>query len=313
MLKKMKKFIITVDTEGDNLWAWKQGAPITTRNAKFIPRFQMLCEKYGLKPTYLTNYEMANDEEWVQYAKQKARAELCEIGLHIHAWNSPPDYLLSDVYHGNSYITEYPDDVIINKVAYLTELLSVKFDTSIVSSRSGRWATNEIYFKALVQAGIKVDCSVTPEIDLSMLPGCNKNIGNDYSKYSKQPHIIYPGLFEIPMTTRRLRWDAPGTIKHKLKVQLFGEDMWLRPHKLSMEYLMSITKSVEAEEVDYLEFMIHSSELMPGGSPYFKNDAEIEKLYELLECYFSYMNYKGYKGCTLEEYYRLKVMENGIN
>lgn len=44
----MKTFLITVDTEGDNLWQWKPGEKITTENSLFIPRFQELCEKYGL-------------------------------------------------------------------------------------------------------------------------------------------------------------------------------------------------------------------------------------------------------------------------
>lgn len=91
----MKTFLITVDTEGDNLWQWKPGEKITTENSLFIPRFQELCEKYGLIPTYLTNYEMACDDRWVEYARKKEKDGKCEIGMHIHAWNSPPDYKLN--------------------------------------------------------------------------------------------------------------------------------------------------------------------------------------------------------------------------
>lgn len=32
----MKYFIITVDTEGNNLWTYKKGDKITTNNAKYI-------------------------------------------------------------------------------------------------------------------------------------------------------------------------------------------------------------------------------------------------------------------------------------
>lgn len=53
----MKYFIITVDTEGDNLWNWKEGKEITTQNAKAIPKFQELCERFKFKPVYLINYE----------------------------------------------------------------------------------------------------------------------------------------------------------------------------------------------------------------------------------------------------------------
>lgn len=81
----MKHFIITVDTEGDNLWMWHTGDDITTENAKSIPRFQNLCEKYGLIPTYLTNYEMACDDRWVTYGaakREKENAKLECIFMH---------------------------------------------------------------------------------------------------------------------------------------------------------------------------------------------------------------------------------------
>ena len=40
-----KFFIITIDTESDNQWDSSKNQ--TTENARFIPRFQELCEKYG--------------------------------------------------------------------------------------------------------------------------------------------------------------------------------------------------------------------------------------------------------------------------
>lgn len=62
MNRRKMYFIITVDTEGDNLWKIKQCssgiANITNRNGQYIERFQRLCEKYNLIPTYFVNYEM---------------------------------------------------------------------------------------------------------------------------------------------------------------------------------------------------------------------------------------------------------------
>ena len=54
-------------------------------------------------------------------------------------------------------------------------------------------------------------------------------------------------------------------------------------------------------------FMIHSSELMPGGSPNFKDENSIENLYIDIESIFSYAKSKGYVGITLREYYDRKV------
>ena len=98
---KKKYFIITVDTEGDNCWGWKDGDPITTENVLQLPRFQNLVEKFYFKPVYLTNYEVAKDERFLKVFKQKQNEGLCEIGLHIHAWNTPPFFELQNTYSGN--------------------------------------------------------------------------------------------------------------------------------------------------------------------------------------------------------------------
>lgn len=297
-----KSFLITVDTEGDNLWNQKEGQVVTTNNAAYIPRFQELCEKFGFIPTYLTNYEMATDKRWVDYGKKKQRDGLCEIGLHIHAWNSPPDYLLRGSYNGNAYITEYPDEVVQEKISFLTNLLSNQFECTISSARSGRWATNASYFEALLKENITVDCSVTPQIDFTNVPGATVGNGPSYLNSPIIPYVVHPGVIEIPMTTRLVKWAAEGSIKHKVKSLIIGDRMWLRPIKLSKAYLQAITDAVIKENSDYLEFMIHSSELMPGGSPYIKTEEEAEQLFELMDWYFKYVTEKGFTGSSLTDY-----------
>ena len=81
-------FLITIDTEGDNLWASPR--EISTENSRFLPRFQSLCERYNFKPTYLTNYEMAVDPFFLDFGRDIVRRGTGEIGMHLHAWNSPP-------------------------------------------------------------------------------------------------------------------------------------------------------------------------------------------------------------------------------
>ena len=66
------RFLITIDTEGDNAWA--KPREVTTRNAAYLPRFQSLCERYGLQPTYLTNYEMAVSPEYREFAADALRS-----------------------------------------------------------------------------------------------------------------------------------------------------------------------------------------------------------------------------------------------
>jgi len=298
----MKSFLITVDTEGDDLWDWKPGDPITTENTNYIPRFQELCEKYGFKPVYLTNYEMARDDRWVAYSKQKALEGKCEIGMHLHAWNTPPEHELENRFGGNPYITEYPPEIIDGKVKNIMQLLQERYEMPVVSHRSGRWATNDAYFDSLARHGIRIDCSVTPELNL-VNPGCSVKHGNDYSKAPKGVHKIHPDILEVPMTTRLVRQCNQGTLKHRLRTLLKGEEYWLRPIRHSVEPMKALTRRVIDEgNGDYLEFMIHSSELMPGGSYYFKDAQAVETLYKVMDTYFAYVAQLGYQGKTLQEF-----------
>ena len=71
-----------------------------------------------------------------------------------------------------------------------------------------------------------------------------------------------------------------------------------------MKHLIDVID--KEENADYLEFMIHSSEVMPNGSPYFITHEDIEKEYSTIQSIFDYVKSKGYYGVTLSEYYQLK-------
>lgn len=88
VIEKKKKFIVTIDTEGDNLWNWKEGEEITTKNVYYLDRFQNLCNQYGFKPVYLSNWEMVQNDDfvcWIRDALGKIRANWVCIYMHgIH-------------------------------------------------------------------------------------------------------------------------------------------------------------------------------------------------------------------------------------
>ena len=148
MLEK-KKFIITIDTEGDNLWNWQEGTPITTLNSRYLNRFQQLCEKYQFKPVWLTNYEMISDAEYVEFIKDVERRNAGELGMHLHAWNTPPNYELDIAQNGQPYLIEYPEQIMDSKVEFLTNYIEQKTDIRPTTHRAGRWAINSLYLDIL--------------------------------------------------------------------------------------------------------------------------------------------------------------------
>lgn len=95
-----------------------------------------------------------------------------EVGMHLHAWNSPPtEPLTADDWRHKPYLIEYSDAMMREKVDYMTRLLEDTFQTKMVSHRAGRWAFDERYARLLVEYGYQVDCSVTPRVNWKTAKG----------------------------------------------------------------------------------------------------------------------------------------------
>lgn len=300
----MKKFIITIDTEGDNLWNWSEGEEITTKNVYFLQRFQDLCDQYNFKPVWLSNWEMIQNADYVKFIDKGLERGVCELGMHLHAWNTPPiTPLYGNKNSGLPYLIEYPVEMMEEKIGSITDLIHRKFGLMPISHRVGRWAMNDDYFQLLHKYGYKVDCSYTPGINWRKSNGRTSGIGgSDYSKVCSSPQIIH-GICEVPVTTKKTRRifvrGGGRTIWYMLK----GQTLWLRPNGHNLKEMCWLVKECSKSEEGYLMFMLHSSELMPGGSPTFRDEGSIEILYQHLNIIFHQIS-KDYEGCTLEEYHR---------
>ena len=304
----MKKvFLITIDTEADNQWDINHEC--TTQNARFLPRFQELAEKYGYKPVWLTTYEMANDESFVKYFKNKQDNNLCEIGMHLHAWNNPPEYNLKKNKNTRPYLIEYPFDIMEKKIMILDKLLTEKFEKKPISHRAGRWTTNKDYFELLKKYGYKIDCSMTPHINWEKNLGVSGQKGSNYKNVSEKAFILDNNILEVPVTIRKIRTfyfknctSLKRTIR-SIQYFIFGKKQWIRPDKNFLIKEMKKAIDICDKNNEYIMFMIHSSELMPNGSPNFKTEEDIERLYKIINEIFEFSKNKGYIGMTLREYY----------
>lgn len=306
-----KTFLITIDTEGDNLWQWKYGDEITSHNAEYLERFQTLCEEYGFKPVYLTNYEMATNDTFVEMAKKCLKNGTCEIGMHLHAVNNPPigNDPSVDYPQNFPFLIEYSDEMMEKKITYQTKLLEDTFEEKIITHRAGRWAMDKRYEKLLIKYGYKIDCSVTPGIDWSGTGGMSKGSkGSDYSNSPTTPYYLDEGhqLLEVPVTTRRLRrgFFKSLDVKDLLRMgkhYVFGQEFWLRPNGNNWQEMKYLLHNIYTSSDDYIMFMLHSSELMPNGSPTFTTVESIERLYNTIRNVFEEAS-KYYVGKTLRGY-----------
>jgi hypothetical protein len=317
----MPRFLITVDAECDD--AWSPRKDVSTANAEFLPRFQTLCESYRLKPTYLTTFEMAKSPAFREFGRDIIKRGVGEIGMHLHAWNSLPLVPLTsddDRYH--PYLTEYAESVMRDKINFMTDLLEETFEVKITSHRGGRWGFNEVYARLLVERGYLADCSVTPLISWADHPGDPAQRGGpDYSAFPFLPYFVdledisRPGkssLLEIPVTAMQFQPQVLRALGKRLGRRsfftrtlnsLFPPLCWLAPTKRNIELMLRVVKKSIAKKLPCAQFALHSSNLMPGGSPSFRGERDVEELYDNLNRLFAAASQQ-FQGSTVTDFRR---------
>ena len=320
-MTKLPALLVTIDTEGDDIWSAPREP--RTRNASHLPRFQALCERHGVKPTYLTNWEMAGDAAFREFAADVLARGTAEVGMHLHAWHQPPlaGSLGPEDWQHQPYLIEYPERVLREKVSRLTARLEDTFGVKMVSHRAGRWSFDAVYARALVDAGYLVDCSVTPNVSWRAYRGDPAGGGGtDYRAFPESEYFVSlddvsrPGpspLLELPMTIMRRERSASvewvrrraraGRVLERVANRLWRPVLWMRPDGRNLSEMRWVLERACAEGRPYVEFMLHSSELMPGGSPTFPRAADIERLYSQLDQFFAAAAER-LVGLTLREY-----------
>jgi len=238
--------------------------------------------------------------------------------MHLHAWSSPPRKPLTyDDHATHPYLIEFPPEVMAEKVGFMTELLQQQFGVKMVSHRAGRWAFDSTYAKLLVEHGYLVDCSVTPHVSWRKTMGNPVGQGgSDYTNFPSKPyfldldHIDRAGtstLLEVPPTIVKSRLSTIAPWAYRVRgVRRFAwrhepPAAWIFPNGENLRHMLKCVRTGLAEKREHLEFVIHSSELMPAGSPRFTTEESIENLYRDLGILFKEIA-RNFRGMTLKEF-----------
>lgn len=307
------KLVISLDVEGDN--QWDHGAPLTTRNVQSWPRFQELCERHGVVPTYLLATEIVADEQARDMLASWRSRGVAEIGAHLHPWTTPPfadapGLRPNDSLH--AYPCELPSELLREKVAVLTAQIKEAFGFSPTAFRAGRYGCDARVARYVAEEGFVVDSSVTPLTSWRDNPGMGDG-GPDFTGFTVEPFRVAgtgdPGLVEIPVTVlqtypvfdrfpalqRAYGW-LPVRAVRKIffSSYLQSQPMWLAPYPYyGSKDLALVWRRAEEAGVEVAVMNFHSSELMPGGSPFRPTPESIEDLYSCLDRLFTYVRERG--------------------
>jgi hypothetical protein len=295
--------IVSIDTEEDN---WHRSRnDVTVDNIKEIRPLGAFLRRLGVRPTYFTTYQVAQDERAAAVLREVCDGDAGEIAAHLHPWNTPP--LLEPFVPRNSMLKNLPADLQAAKLRCLTATLEDAFGFTPRTFRAGRYGLGRNTVAALACCGYQVDSSVSPFVDLQGLDDGPTFVGAPIMPYRLAPdrEVTEPApdgdLVEIPLSygfnrgpfsvwdpARRALESAPfrwfhlaGLAEHAGLLRRIA----LCPELASVADMLTLSRRLLEHGARHLHMSWHSPTLTPGLSPFAATAADVARLYASIEAY----------------------------
>lgn len=314
--------LVTIDTEEEGLWGGEyRPTGNTVENVRGVERFQSLCDRFGIRPTYLVDAPVVQDDGAVNLLRGIQDEGRAEIGAHVHPWCNPPCGEKTDA--RNSYLCNLPESAQRDKLSWITEAIEERFGRRPTSFRAGRYGLDVAGARILHQLGYLVDSSVIPFSNFSADGGPN---------FEHAPHVPYfvdgddlctphesGPLLEVPVSVGFNRVD----FARAQAICRAAMQPWLRrfhgvgildrlgivrrikfsPEQADTRRMKQLVDAYLAQKTPAMVMMFHSSSLAPGYSPYVRTEADLNRFYRDLEATFDYcLKQRGMAASTLAEF-----------
>lgn len=308
---------VSIDTEEDD-WGSYAWTGARTRNIGHLIELQDLFDESLVRPTYLVNYSPLVDHDSVRVLGELSGRESVEVGAHCHPWNTPP-YTGEGAHR--SMMSALSTEENLAKIREVGARLRTELGVQPRVFRAGRWGFGPTVAEALLLEGYAIDSSVTPFMDWRTLGG------PDYTDARTGPYRfeidspLLPSssgpLIELPATIGFLNGDfrRAARIRHRLesgrvtrrtmvgpldRLGLFAK-RWLSPENSTGRTMVRLAEACLAYGQRHLQLTFHSSTLLPGATPFVKNDDERAEFLRRLRAFFSYCKQSGHTFVTLSE------------
>jgi hypothetical protein len=266
--------------------------------AAHIERAQSVFDEYGVRPVYVVDYPIASQPHSVAPLKAIADSGRCEIGAHLHPWVSPP--LDEPMSVRNSFPGNLPDDLEARKLRQLTETIEANFGRRPKTYQAGRYGFGPRTAQLLEREGYDADLSASPGFDYST------EGGPDYTDFDPQPFWFGARrrMLEIPVTgafvgfarhgargllsagqRAGLRWARVPAVLSRLGAI---ERSRLSPEGFDHAAQRRLTKTLFDRGVRVFVFSFHSPSLMPGCTPYVRDERELARFLDNCRRYYQY-------------------------
>lgn len=296
------RLLFTVDVEED-MPGWKITDPITVSNVAALPRLAELCAELGTRATYLCTYPVATTPESAAILRLLHARGDCEIGAHLHAWNTPPFQPVpgraGDERGHTYYQSELTPERFRAKLEVLHRAVAAIAGVRPRSFRAGRFGIDAATLRELIAMGYEVDTSVAP------LEEFGADRGPDFRNAPQHPYrparhdVRKRGdlpIVEIPVSVALSRRLPVALQRAYVRIPqitrlrgLLSRDYlnlldfaWLYPVRFDLELMKKAARTLVASGSPVLNVFVHSSELVPGMSGRVHTQADVEQVFERL-------------------------------
>lgn len=299
--------IVTIDTEEEGRWSGSyRRHGNTVENIGHMGPFQALCDEFDIRPTYLIDAPVVDDDRSAEFFRGLQEGQRCEVGTHIHPWCNPP--FDEEINRRNTYLCNLPEPLQRAKLTWLTERIEHRIGRRPTSFRAGRYGLDIAGAKILAELGYFVDSSVIPFTSYAA------EDGPDFSQAPTTPYFIAGDdlrvpqnagiLLEVPMSIGYSRVDFER--RHALQAAV--AQSWLRrfraegildrlglvhrikfsPEQADAPDMMRLADNYLARGAPAMVMMFHSSSLMPGNSPYVRSTADLHRFLDRMRTTFEH-------------------------
>jgi hypothetical protein len=251
-------------------------------------------------------------------------SDLAEIGSHMHPWTTPP---ISDLDKIQRFPSELDKNEFDQKLKKLTEVIEKNIGKP-TSFRSGKWGFKKEMVSTLTNYGYIIDSSITPKIDWSSVikkREKHREIPN-FKKESIHPYLLNHNLVELPLTVlytglfskeniitncfSNLNDSSFKKLINKLFFKLLQPRILL---ETTIKNFKKLYSSAQRNQLPVFQFMIHSSELCLGTSPYSKTEKEVNHIFDVIDKLFQFIQKEGLESVFLSQYAKIYLNEQPQN
>jgi peptidoglycan/xylan/chitin deacetylase (PgdA/CDA1 family) len=280
--------LVGIDTEGDDQWSAEGRQRLEVRNAERLPALQALFEDCGVRPTYVVTHEMASREESAAVLREIAGSGRAEIGTHLHPWSSPP-FRPEDL-QAHTYPHNLPVELLERQLTELTGLIQERLGVRPTTYRAGRNGFDGRTLPILERLGYTVDTSVDPLFNETRKRGMLFAGAPIEPYHPDYADVRRPGasrILEVPITAATLPalpkavealYARLPPIPYRGALKRLGlRPVWLRPSYTPLPDMLAFASLLRARGASCFNVIFHSSEVLPGGSPYTPDAASVAR------------------------------------